>query len=230
MIEPVTGNYVTGGGPSASVDLRGNSGILNFLREYNSAKMFLPQEERRSMKLSAISSGLIFVLALAGCKAGKPGGLERSVITGIKHEVTIGGKDLKNPVPDTADAQKEGAEHFQHHCQICHGLDGQNTGVPFALKMAPPVADLASKDIQEYTDGQLKWIVENGIGPSGMPGWKGILEDDEMWKIVRYIRHLPPKGSLGTPAVFKEEAEQHEEMEHEHGTPEKKDESKPHTH
>lgn len=182
------------------------------------------------MKLSAISSGLILAVSLAGCKAGKPGGLERSVITGIKHEVTIGGKDWKNPVPDTADAQKEGAEHFQHHCQICHGLDGQNSGVPFALKMSPPVADLASKDVQEYSDGQLKWIIENGIGPSGMPGWKGILEDDEMWKMVRYIRHLPAKGSLGTPAVFKEEAEQHEEMEHEHGAPQKKDEAKPHTH
>jgi hypothetical protein len=59
-----------------------------------------------------------------------------------------------------------------------------------------------------------------------MPGWKGILEDDEMWKIVRYIRHLPPKGSLGAPQIYKEEAEEHEQMEHgEHGK-----ESKPHTH
>jgi len=84
-------------------------------------------------------------------------------------------------VPDTEDAQKSGAEHFQHHCQICHGLDGQNTGVPFAEKMSPPVANLAAKDIQDYTDGQLKWIIENGIRHTGMPAWKGILEDDEMW-------------------------------------------------
>jgi cytochrome c553 len=174
------------------------------------------------MKVPGTIGALICVAAMAGCKAGEPGKVEKSVVTGIKHEMTIGGKNDKNPVPDTPEAAKEGGEHFQHHCQICHGLDGRNTGVPFAAKMSPPVADLSTKDVQDYADGQLKWIIENGIGPSGMPGWKGILEDDEMWKIVHYIRHLPPKGSLGAPAVYKEEAEEHEQMKH--------DESKPHTH
>src|SRR5207302_209644 len=98
------------------------------------------------------------------------------------------------------------------HCQSCHALHGQNTGVPFGAKMDPPVADLSVKDVQDYTDGQLKWIIENGIKPSGMPGWKGILEDEEMWNIVHYIRHLPAKGSLGAPKIFKEEAEEHEHM------------------
>lgn len=178
------------------------------------------------MKLSASVMALLCFLTFAGCKAGAPSKVEKSVMTEIKHEVTIQGKDDKNPVADTPEAAKEGGEHFQHHCQICHGLDGQNTGVPFADKMAPPVANLATKDVQDYTDGQLKWIIANGIGPSGMPGWKGILEEDEMWKIVRYIRHLPPKGSLGAPPIYKEEAEEHEQMEHGgHGK-----ESKPHTH
>ena len=174
------------------------------------------------MKRGVAFFALIYLAVLAGCKANEPGKMEKSVMKEVKHEMTIGGKDDKNPVADTADAVKEGGEHFQHHCQICHGLDGQNTGVPFADKMNPPVADLASKDIQDYADGQLKWIIENGIEPSGMPGWKGILEDDEMWKIVRYIRHLPAKGSLGAPQVYKEEAEEHEHMH--------QDESKPHAH
>jgi mono/diheme cytochrome c family protein len=174
------------------------------------------------MKVPAMICALISLGALAGCKAGEPGKMEKSVVSEVKHEMTIGGKNDKNPIPDSADAIKEGAGHFQHHCQICHGLDGQATGVPFAAKMAPPVPDLTSKDVQDYTDGQLKWIIENGIGPSGMPGWKGILEDEEMWNIVHYIRHLPAKGSLGAPAIYKEEAEEHEHMKH--------DESKPHTH
>jgi mono/diheme cytochrome c family protein len=53
-------------------------------------------------------------------------------------------------------------------------------------------------------DGQLKWIIENGIRFSGMPGWKGVLEDDEMWSIVRFLRHLPAEGSQGISAVFEE--------------------------
>ena len=171
------------------------------------------------MKLPRGLAALAVVVTIAGCKAGAPSKAENAVVNEVKHEVTVGGKDVKNPIAYTPDAAKEGGEHFQHHCQICHGLDGQNTGVPFAAKMDPPVADLSTKDVQDYADGQLKWIIENGIEPSGMPGWKGILDDNEMWNMVHFIRHLPAKGSLGAPGIFKEEAEQHEEMEHGKGQP-----------
>ncbi len=156
---------------------------------------------------------LVPLALLAGCKSSQPGNIESAVAREVKQKITIGGKDWKNPIPDTPENVKEGAEHFQHHCMICHGLDGHSTGVPFAMKMDPPVPDLASKDIQAYTDGQLKWIVQNGIGPSGMPGWNGILEENEMWLVVDYIRHLPPAGSLGTPQVYQEAEEEHEHAE-----------------
>ena len=152
------------------------------------------------------------LLAFAGCKASAPGTVETKLATEAK-KVTIGGKDWKNPVPDTPAAIAEGKGHFQHHCQICHGMDGHNTGVPFADSMSPEVADLGAKDVQEYTDGQLKWIIDNGIRLTGMPGWNDILDDDEKWKIVRFLRHLPAKGSEGVPEIFKEEKEQHEQME-----------------
>ncbi|HSA91438.1 MAG TPA: cytochrome c [Terriglobales bacterium] len=168
------------------------------------------------MKHSLAIAALFPVTILVGCQVSTPGSLESKVAKEVK-QVTIGGKDWKNPVPDTKEAAAEGGTHFQHHCQICHGLDGQKTGVPFAEKMDPPVPDLTHKDVQEYTDGQLKWIIENGIAPSGMPAWKGILTDDEMWKMVLYIRHLPPKGSLGAPAIYKEEAEEHEHAKEEAG-------------
>lgn len=91
---------------------------------------------------------------------------------------------------------------FSHYCGACHGLDGQNTGVPFADQMAPPVPLLNSQPVQSYTDGQLHWIVENGVSPSGMPASKGILTENELWSIVVYLRHLPPAGSLGEPAMY----------------------------
>ena len=81
-------------------------------------------------------------------------------------------------------------------------MDGHNTGVPFAGKMSPPVADLSSKDVQGYSDGQLKVIIESCIRFTGMPSFKDILEENEMWHIVRFIRHLPPAGSAGIPAVY----------------------------
>ena len=159
---------------------------------------------------------LLTILYMLGCRANSPSPTEEKIASETK-QVVIGGKDVKNPIPDSDSSVKTGAMHFQHHCQICHGLDGQNSGVPFAGAMNPPVANLAMKDVQAYADGQLKWIIENGIRYSGMPAWKGILEDEEMWHIVHFIRHLPAKGSLGTPDVYREGEQEH--------TAEKKQES-----
>lgn len=130
------------------------------------------------------------ILLLVGCKAKEPGSVEKQVAGEVKE--TIGDKHWKNPIPDNEQSVNRGAEHFRRHCQICHGLDGQNTGA-FADKMSPLVAGLTFKHVQEYTDGQLKWIIENGIPHTDMPGWRDIIEEQEMWYIVRYLRHLPPK-------------------------------------
>jgi mono/diheme cytochrome c family protein len=155
------------------------------------------------------------LLLLISCSASRPGDIETMVAQEAKR-VAIAGKNLKNPLPDTPEVIKTGQEHFEHHCQVCHGLDGHNTGVPFAGKMSPNIPDLSEKFVQDFTDGQLKVIIQNGIRFSGMPGWQGILEDDEMWAMVRYIRHLPPKGSLGAPAVYQESEEEHHHAEEEH--------------
>jgi mono/diheme cytochrome c family protein len=145
--------------------------------------------------------GLIFMV-LGGCRARQPNGLEALTIQWTKHHVTIGGKDQKNPVTPTAEHSEAGKQAFGDYCVACHGRDGQNTGVPFAGSMSPPIPSLASPNVQRYTDGQLKWIIDNGIFPSGMPASKGTLSDDEMWQIVVYLRHLPPAGSLGEPRAY----------------------------
>ena len=142
------------------------------------------------------------VLFAGGCKATPPGKWEASVIVGAEHKFMVGDKSLKNPYPASAENIASGKEAFSHFCVACHGLDGQNTGVPFADKMSPPVPSLASPDAQAFTDGQLKWIVDYGLSPSGMPGSKGILTDEELWDTVLYIRHLPKAGSLGDPPMY----------------------------
>jgi mono/diheme cytochrome c family protein len=141
-------------------------------------------------------------LCLAGCKATTPGKVETAIMTKAKHDIFVGGRSQKNPLAPTEQNIADGKEAFSHYCIACHGNDGQNTGVPFADRLAPPVPSLASVDVQAYTDGQLKWVIDNGIAPSGMPGSKGILSDDEIWGTVLYIRHLPPAGSLGDPAMY----------------------------
>lgn len=144
----------------------------------------------------------VALLTIAACRVSQPGNSESSLMNGIKHEITVGGRSDRNPLGAGPEVVEQGKTAFGSYCIACHGLDGQNTGVPFAAQMSPPVPSLASKQVQEYTDGQLKWIIDNGISPSGMPASRGILSDEEMWSIVVYLRHLPAAGSLGEPCIY----------------------------
>jgi S-disulfanyl-L-cysteine oxidoreductase SoxD len=142
------------------------------------------------------------LLLVSGCRAKQPTSLERFVVTRAKHWVTVRGKSAKNPLTSTAETVDDGRKAFLSYCAACHGLDGQNTGVPFAEKVSPPIPSLASKDVQDYSDGQLKWVIDNGIFPSGMPASEHVLSDEEIWSIVLFIRHLPPAGSQGEPPMY----------------------------
>jgi mono/diheme cytochrome c family protein len=152
--------------------------------------------------LLALLLAVLVSVVLAGCKADPPGKAETAVMNWAKHKVLVHNKSQKNPIQDNAAGVADGKEAFSHYCAACHGLDGQNTGVPFAQRMSPPVPSLAGGDVQSYTDGQLKWIIDYGIWPSGMPGSKNMLSDDEIWSIVIYLRHLPQAGSLGEPEMY----------------------------
>jgi len=46
---------------------------------------------------------------------------------------------------------------------------------------------------QNLTDGELYYIIRNGIRLTGMPAWgdPNLQEDDGSWQLVLFIRHLP---------------------------------------
>jgi mono/diheme cytochrome c family protein len=139
---------------------------------------------------------------MTGCRVSPPSSIETKTINFAKHRILIGNKKQKNPLAYNHENWADGKEAFSHYCVACHGMDGQNTGVPFAGRTSPPIPSLASPDVQAYSDGQLKWILDYGIRPSGMPASKGTLSDDELWSIVVFLRHLPPLGSQGTPDMY----------------------------
>jgi mono/diheme cytochrome c family protein len=147
-------------------------------------------------------AAVIVLTGIVGCKANSPGKLETKTMTFAKHHIFIDNKNQKNPLPDTPATRADGQEAFSHYCIACHGKDGQSTGVPFVEHISPSIPSLASPDVQSYTDGQLKSILDYGIRPSGMPGSKGTLSEDELWSIVVFLRHLPPAGSQGIPDMY----------------------------
>ena len=138
-----------------------------------------------------VAISALFLAALASCKASPPGKFETYVATQVKQRITIGGAKDRNPLSAAAANINEGRRQFQNYCSSCHGPDGLNGGVIFADKMSPPVPLLNSPEVQEFKDGQLKRIIQYGVSPSGMPGWRETLSDDDIWKIVLFIRKLP---------------------------------------
>jgi mono/diheme cytochrome c family protein len=113
------------------------------------------------MRLPIALCAATVAAGLTGCKATPPSKVETKTMTFAKHHLFVRNKKQKNPLPDSPDNWAEGKEAFSHYCVACHGMDGQNTGVPFADRVSPPIPSLASEDVQRYTDGQLKWILDN---------------------------------------------------------------------
>jgi len=156
----------------------------------------------KTVPVRTMRFALVAAVLVAGCKAGHPSNAKVGTMSWMKRHITVGGKGDRNPLKASPETIEAGKQAFGSYCVVCHGRDGQNTGVPFAGTIDPPIPSLASSQVQAYSDGQLKRVIENGIWPSGMPAGKGILSDEEIWQIVMYIRHLPPAGSLGDPKAY----------------------------
>jgi mono/diheme cytochrome c family protein len=98
----------------------------------------------------------------------------------------------RNPVTGSPDLLQESARHFADHCASCHGNDGSgNTEI--GRNLYPPAPDMRLAATQELSDGELYYIIHNGVRWTGMPAWgePGNDSDLESWKLVFFIRHLP---------------------------------------
>jgi mono/diheme cytochrome c family protein len=97
-----------------------------------------------------------------------------------------------NPVPASAEALDAGLEHFADHCAVCHANDGSGA-VDLGENLYPRAPDMRQPETQSLSDGELFYIIEEGVRLTGMPGWKtGTPEGEgESWALVHFIRHLP---------------------------------------
>lgn len=100
----------------------------------------------------------------------------------------------QNPLLESDEDLRDARRHFANHCAICHANDGSgNTAMGQGLYPKPP--DLRQPEIQNLTDGELFWIIENGVRFTGMPAFSsdgGHHGGEEgSWELVHFIRHLP---------------------------------------
>lgn len=96
--------------------------------------------------------------------------------------------DALNPLDPSELAIAEGRDHFADHCAVCHANDGSGQ-TEMGENLYPPAPDMRQAGTQDLSDGQLFYLIRDGVRFTGMPGWGG--EDEENWKLVLFIRHLP---------------------------------------
>jgi mono/diheme cytochrome c family protein len=141
----------------------------------------------------------VFVVIRHGVSArDQPTQAEIFIARRLRHlAIPIAARQMASPSPSTPATVKAGMEHFADHCAICHGNDGSGD-TEIGKGLYPKAPDMRTDETQNLSDGELYYIIENGIRFTGMPGWgtgKGDGDDPDgghdTWALVHFIRHLP---------------------------------------
>lgn len=106
---------------------------------------------------------------------------------------------VSNPQPFNNATVREGKLIYEKNCKSCHGDPGKNN----AIVLTPPPPDMASEKMQANTDGSMFYKLNTGR--SGMPTFKGVITEDQMWLVISYIRKFDPRnaGKLTEEALRK---------------------------
>ena len=159
------------------------------------------------MKAKLIGTIIILVvggLALLGCfgsqsfttgfsAKAKPHALEVLLARQVRYlAIPLEHRNKPNPVPATPDVLQDGMAHFADHCATCHANDGSGQ-TPIGKNVYPKAPDLRESPTQTMSDGELFWVIHNGIRFTAMPAWGegDPAQDLDSWKLVHFIRHLP---------------------------------------
>src|SRR5579872_6103729 len=147
---------------------------------------------------SVLAAGVVAAVVMVGQAHGfsareAPGGMERWLAQRAREAaVPVEVRNLANPAPDTPEVLAEARAHWADHCATCHANDGSGD-ISMGKRMYPPAPDMRAPGTQHLSDGELFYIIQNGVRLTGMPAWGGASGHDEedSWKLVRFIRHLP---------------------------------------
>ncbi len=104
--------------------------------------------------------------------------------------IPVDAKNQKTPFAPLQDVLTEARRHFADHCAICHSNDGSGK-TEIGRNLYPKAPDMRQPNTQNLTDGEIYYVIHNGIRLTGMPAWGTGEQDEDSWKLVLFIRHLP---------------------------------------
>ena len=119
-----------------------------------------------------------------------PGGLEKAVAgLALNRSIARRAPKMSNHLSGP-DVVRAGLAHYREMCVTCHGAPGVDASEA-GEGLNPPAPDLTLERVQRRPDGELFWVVQQGVRMSGMPAFGPTHKDAEVWKIVAFLRHLP---------------------------------------
>jgi mono/diheme cytochrome c family protein len=134
-----------------------------------------------------------YILSAGLSARNQPRAVDEFVARNIRRVVVARqARGLRNPVATSQNVLVEARAHYADHCAVCHANDGSGN-TEMGRGLFPKAPDMRLASTQNLSDGELFWIIENGIRFTGMPAWStgtnhGV---EDSWKLVHFIRHLP---------------------------------------
>ena len=143
----------------------------------------------RNSTFIMLSVALVILLVAAAC-GGLAGDSNTQDLDRPAPPADYAGKT--NPLANDATAVEAGKQLYATNCVSCHGAKAMGDG-PASNSLNPKPKPLAV-EMKSLQDDYLFWRISEGgaFSPftSAMPAWKTILSEDEIWKVITFLRTL----------------------------------------
>jgi len=136
----------------------------------------------------------------------KPGGLELwAAGTALTATIHRQAPTTPNPIPLTDANLVEGVKLYAGHCSFCHGTSqGDISATALARGLYPKPPQLATDGVEDDPEGVTYWKIKHGIRLTAMPSWASALNDQQIWTIALFLKHmdkLPPNAQAAWSQV-----------------------------
>jgi mono/diheme cytochrome c family protein len=163
------------------------------------------------------AAGVVWLTRHGVSARAQPGRVE-TLVAGQLRRLAIPreAREERNPLSMTPAVLKEAREHFADHCALCHANDGSGQ-TEIGQGLYPKAPDMRRWSTQKLSDGELYYIIENGVRFTGMPGWGdgGEHSRKDSWALVHFIRRLAYLTPADVEAMKKLNPRSPHEMEEE---------------
>jgi len=139
------------------------------------------------------AAGLVYLRSTGLSARSEPGPIETTTARTLRRfSIPPGARARPNPIPASPEAVADGMAHYADHCATCHANDGSGD-TEMGRGLFPRAMDMRLPATQELSDGELFYVIENGIRFTGMPAWStGTAGGEESsWRLVHFLRRLP---------------------------------------